>query len=510
MKLQPMDKLIESSIVKGLAFCAFDKLGPQPIYMFPQPKDIDELANKQKEDKSKNILNITLRDYMQIAIKNISLLIGDGAVYNKEIEVLKGYQYFGIIPFPDIRITSLTFFHFIDTEFTEIPTASAFCILVDEKKRSFLYDNINRLKNIIIDFFSEFDKKIISEFLPQEKVESDFKRFLKKIITIERTPFTPITTQRKMKILFAGLDNSGKTSFLLSVDRKFSKLIGLSPTRGADVSSIEALGATIFLWDLGGQKKYREKYLVGPKAQIYLFEADLLFYFIDIKDKDRFEESIEYLKNMKKALAQLEQNTPIIYVLSKGDSDIIKSKEIKSNIKTVTSKLNKLSPDEPPEIYITSLFQIFSILRAFSSGVAKLSPNKNLVEHNLREFSSTTGASLILLLSSDGLVLAESLTPKALQITEMQKSEDLLNVFEVLAPQFTMLLKIFSEFKATERDEAIFKVSDSVILFKKIQVLNYSMYVLFLLDDENKKDQINQNLPDFLKRTQDLLIRYIS
>ncbi len=503
-----MEKLIESSIVKGLVFCAFDKLGPQPIYMFPQPLETEELENKKKEEKTKNILEISMREYTQIAIKNISLLIGDGAVYNKEIEVLKKYQYFGIIPFPDIQLTSLTFFHFIDTEFNEVPIASAFCILVDEKKRSFLYNNINRLKNIVIDFFSEFDKKIPAEFLPQKKVESDFKSLLKKIITIERTPFTPITTQRKMKILFAGLDNSGKTSFLLSVDRKFSKLIGLSPTRGADVSSIEALGATIFLWDLGGQKKYHEKYL--NKAQIYLFEADLLFYFIDISDKDRFEESIEYLKNMKNALAKLEQNTPIIYILSKGDSDIIESKEIKSNIKTVSSELTKLSPDEPPEIYITSLFQIFSILRAFSSGIAKLSPNKNLVEHNLRDFSSATGASLILLLSSDGLVLAETFTPKALQITEMQKSEDLLNVFEVVAPQFTMLLKIFTEFKAMEKDEAIFKVSDSVILFKKIQVLNYTMYVLFLLDEENKKEQINQNLQDFLNRTQDLLIRYIS
>ena len=503
-----MDTLIESSIIKGMVLCVFDKLGPQPIYMFPQPLEIEELENKKKENKDKNILAISLRDYIQIAIKNISLLIGDGAVYNKDIEILKNYQYFGIIPFPDLQLTSLTFFHFINTEFTEMPIASAFCILIDEKRRSFLYNNINRLKNIVIDFFSKFDKKMSAEFQPQNKVESDFKGLLKKIIIIEQTPSTPISSQRKMKILFAGLDNSGKTSFLLSVNRKFSKLIGLSPTRGADVSSIEALGATIFLWDLGGQKQYHEKYL--SKAQIYLFEADLLFYFIDIRDEDRFEESIEYLNKIKNALTQLEQDTPIIYVLTKGDADIIESKEIKANIKTVTTKLTELSHDGPAEIYITSLFQIFTILRAFSSGIAKLSPNRNLVEHNLREFSSVTEASLILLLSSDGLVLAESFTPKALQITEMQNSEDLMNVFEVVAPQFTMLFKIFANFKATEKDEATFKVSDSVILFKKIQVLNYSMYVLFLLDEENKKEQIDQNLKEFLKRTQDLLIRYIS
>lgn len=503
-----MDKLIESSIIKGIVFCSFDKLGPQPIYMFPQPLELDELEKIKKEDKPKNILAISLRDYTQIAIKNISLLIGDGAVYNKEIDELKKYQYFGIIPFPDLQLTSLTFFHFIDIKSKDAPIASAFCILIDEKKRSFLYNNINRLKNIVIDFFSEFDKKITAEFQAQEKVEPYFKRLLKNIITIEKTPSTPISSQRKMKILFAGLDNSGKSSFLLSVDRKFSKLIGLSPTRGADVTSIEALGATIFLWDLGGQKQYHERYF--NKAQIYLFEADLLFYFIDIRDKDRFAESIEYLNNMKKALTELEQNTPIIYILSKGDSDIVDSKEIKSNIKTLTSKLTKLSSDGPPEIYITSLFQIFSILRAFSSGIAKLSPNRELVEHNLREFSSLTEASLILLLSSEGLVLAETFTPKALQITEMQKSDDLLNVFEVVAPQFTMLFKIFSNFKTTEKNEATFNVSESVILFKKLKILNYEMYVLFLLDQENKKEIINENIKEFLNRTQDLLIRYIS
>jgi len=503
-----MDKLIESSVIKGLLFSAFDKLGPQPIYMFPDPVDEDQLKKVNSDDGEANKLGITLRDYTQIAIKNISLLLGDGNILSQEHETLKNYQHFGIMPFPDFHLTSLSYFHFIDAKFSEMPLASAFCILIDEKKRSFLYNNINRLKNVIVDFFSEFDTRIIKELLPQEHVVKDFKKLLEKIINIEQTPSTPITTQRKMKIILSGLDNSAKTTFLLSLDRKFSKLIRLKPTKGADVSSIEALGTTIFLWDLGGQKKYHERYL--DKAQIYLFEADLLFYFIDIQDKNRFEESIKYLQNIKKALEKLEQNTPIIYVLSKGDPDIIESKEIKTNIKTVSDKLAKLSLDGYPEIYVTSLFQNFSILRAFSSGLAILSPNRDLIEQNLIEFSSTTGASLILLLNSDGLVLAETFTLKALQITEMKNSEDLLNVFEVVASQFTMLFKIFSKFKTSEKEEATFKVSNSVILFKKMQMLNFEIYILFLLDEESKKDTINQNIKNFLNRTQDLLIRYIS
>ena len=506
--MDKIDKLIGSSVIKGMLFSAFDKLGPQPIYMFPDPVDGDQLKKANLDNGEANELGITLRDYTQIAIKNISLLLGDGNIFNKDSNALKSYHHFGIMPFPDFHLTSLSYFHFIDAKFSEIPLASAFCILIDEKKRSFLYNNINRLKNVITDFFSEFDKKITGELLPQEQVVRDFKKLLQKIINIEQTPSTPISTQRKMKIIFSGLDNSGKTSFILSVDRKFSKLIGLKPTRGADVSSIEALGTTIFLWDLGGQRRYQEGYL--DKSQIYLFEADLLFYFIDIRDEERFTESIEYLKKVRTALKNLEQRTPIIYVFSKGDPDIIDTVEIQSSIKNLKKKLKILSPNESPEIYVTSMFEIFSILRAFSSGIAKLSPNKNLIERNLSEFSRLTRSSLILLLSSEGLVLAEHFTPEAMEITKMLKSEELLNVFAVVAPQFTTLLKIFYKFKTSEKEEAIFRVSDSVILLKRVEIVKYELYILFLINNERKKDIIDQHLQDFLNRTQDLLLRYIS
>jgi GTPase SAR1 family protein len=503
-----MDKLIESSVIKGILFSVYDKFGPQPIYMFPDPVDDVQLKKTSSEYGEENKLGITIRDYTQIAIKNISLLLGDGNIFNQESKELESYQHFGIMPFPDFHLTSLSYFHFSDVKFSEIPLASAFCILIDEKKRSFLYNNINRLKNIITDFFSEFDKRITNELLPQELVVGDFKKLMKKIINIEQSPSTPITTQRKMKIILSGLDNSGKTSFIISVDRKFSKLIGLKPTMGADVSSIEALGTTLFLWDLGGQRRYQERYL--GKAQIYLFETDLLFYFIDIRDNERFNESIEYLKKIKAALENLEQETPIIYIFSKGDADIIDSSEIQSNITKLKKDLANLSFKGSPEIYVTSVFEIFSILRAFSSGIAKLSPNRDLIEKNLGEFSTLTGSSLVQLLSSDGLVLGEHFTPEAMEITKMQKSEELLNIFEVVAPQFTTLFKIFYKFKTSEKEEATFRVSDSIILIKRLEIVNYELFILFLINDESKKESINQNLQGFINRTQDLLLRYIS
>ncbi|MFW9937452.1 MAG: ADP-ribosylation factor-like protein, partial [Candidatus Thorarchaeota archaeon] len=283
-----MEELIKSSVINGLVFSAYDKLGPQPIYCFPEYVSKLESDDKSRTNDTSDILELTLRDYTQISIKNLSLLIGDGSIL-KNVDV-ENFQYFGIIPYPDFNSTSLTYFHFIKKDEEDLPLACAFSILIDENKRSFLYNNMERLKGLILEFFNKLDPILIKEFKPQSEVQPYFEDFLKELIDIEKNPSTPFTTHRKMKIIFAGLDDSGKTSFLLSVDRKFSKLIGLKPTLGAKVSSIEALGATIFLWDLGGQLKFRESYL--NKAEIYLYEADLIFYFIDIKNPKRFEESI--------------------------------------------------------------------------------------------------------------------------------------------------------------------------------------------------------------------------
>ena len=500
-----MEELLKSSIIKGFIFSVYGELGPAPIYCFPNYYTEKELKEIRKDQEKEEELILSMRDITQISIKNLSLFISDKIVsQEKDLEKI---QYFAILPYPDFNTTSLTFFHFIRIN-SEHPVATAFSILVEENSRSFLYNNINRIKPVIYEFFNSFDKKIEKSYLPREDVEPLFQDLLlNSILEIEKSPSTPITTHRKMKILFCGLDDSGKTSFLLSVDRKYSKLIGLKPTAGASIKSIEALGATIFLWDLGGQYIFRKKYI--NKAEIYLYEADLLFYFIDIKNRNRFEESIEYLQSLKAVLNKFNQNTPIIYVLSKGDSDIIKTLEIKENIEFIKKRLSKVSPNKPLEIYITSIFQIFTILRAFSSGISKLSPNRELINLNLKNFSLTTNSYLTLLLSIDGLVLADFYSTEAMELIKVPKQE-VMNVFEITAPQFTMLFKIFAKFKALQKEEAIFKVAESVILFKKIQIEENNMFLLFLLENEKKKKIINKQLSEFLDQTKDLLLRYIA
>ena len=262
-----MEELLRTSIVKGFIFSVYGELGPSPIYSFPNYITEKELKELTIEQRNQDDLILSYRDITQISIKNLSLFISDKII--TEEKDLRKIQYFAILPYPDFKTTSLTYFHFIriNSESAAVPTA--FSILVEENRRSFLYNNINRIKPVVFEFFTNFDEEISNSYPPREDIQSKFQDLLSKIIEIEQSPSTPITTHRKMKILMAGLDDSGKTSFLLSVDRKYSKLIGLKPTVGASIKSIEALGATIFLWDLGGQKRFREKYI--DKAEIYLY-----------------------------------------------------------------------------------------------------------------------------------------------------------------------------------------------------------------------------------------------
>lgn len=498
-----MEDLFNSSIVNGMVFATYGERGPYPIYMFPLPKKDNALEEDLGVEDYKKPLNLTLRDYIQIAIKNLSLLIGDGSIL-LEVDV-STFKHFGIIPFPDFHSATLTFFHFINVKYQDSPLATSFSILVNENSRSFLYNHLVRLKELIIDFFLKFDKELVTSLKPQQEISHLFEEFLINLIKIEREPSTIFSAHRKMKILFSGLDDSGKTSFLLSIDQKYSKLIGLKPTYGAKVSAIEAFGATIFLWDLGGQASLRQKYL--NKANIYLYEADLIFYFIDIRNESRYEESIEYLKEIKLVLEKFNQKTPIVYILSKSDPDILNSSEIKDQVKILSKYFKK---EEDSEIFFTSIFDPFSILRAFSSGIAKLSPNRELIEHGLSRFSEESNAYLGLLMSSDGLIIAEYYTPKASKITEIRKPKELLSVFELTAPQFAMLFKIFSKYRINPQDEATFKVSNSVIFIKRVKIADLFIFILLLVDDEQRKEKINENLPNFLTNTQNLLLRYIT
>jgi hypothetical protein len=111
----------------------------------------------------------------------------------------------------------------------------------------------------------------------------------------------------------------------------------------------------------------------------------------------------------------------------------------------------------------------------------------------------------MLLLSNDGLLLADYYSEKPLPSHIKKES-----ILEITAPQFTILYKIFSEFQALRKNEAIFKIANSNIYITKFELKNIgSLFLLFVIDELDKKNVINKELPKFFDRTKDLMIGYI-
>jgi len=85
-------------------------------------------------------------------------------------------------------------------------------------------------------------------------------------------------------------------------------------------------------------------------------------------------------------------------------------------------------------------------------------------------------------------------------------------VFEISAPHFQTLYKTFKEFKLLKED---FIVSSGIttetknVIFKKIKVDKYNLYLLLFIEEYINIKTINRYLPDFSKTLVDLIGSYI-
>src|SRR5271157_1842701 len=100
------------------------------------------------------------------------------------------------------------------------------------------------------------------------------------------------------KILVLGLDNSGKTSIVLSLkgDNNLMSYYSLRPTAGIEYNEIADPSAKYFVWDLGGQAKYRDRHL--EKIGDYLQGVSTVMYVIDVQDTERYGEVLQYLQEI--------------------------------------------------------------------------------------------------------------------------------------------------------------------------------------------------------------------
>ncbi len=468
----------KKDLIKSIVLSIFDEEGPTPLIYWPS--DIDEASRHL------------------IAMKTISLLMGD-AIY-QDGETIDGINYFGILPFPDIGLNGLTYFFLISDENSRGQAkAATITILIDERNNSFFYSNMKYLRILLDKTASNVQSTL--EYEKYFKFMEDLREELNQFTSELKDPFF---SNRKLKIIMAGLDKAGKSSFLKGVKKKYSEIIKILPTKGVERSDeriFEEQNSQISIWDLGGQKQYREKYLTNSK--IYLYNVDLIFYVIDIQDTKRIEVSIQLFKDIINSLRQLDEFPPVVICFNKYDPDIKDSKQLNTIIKEATYNIKKQSENFFIKVFNTSIFDHYSLITAYSFGLSQLSPNRELFENQLKNLASKINARAILLINDNGIILSSFSN-----ISEKVSDK----VFEISAPHFQTLYKTFKEFKLLKQDFIISTgmTDDSHnIVFKKIHVGKYNLYLLLFIEKDSGIERIETFLPDFSSNLIELMNTYL-
>ena len=211
----------------------------------------------------------------------------------------------------------------------------------------------------------------------------------------------------EIKLIFAGLDNAGKTSFLIALRQKYNfyeRVKRLKPTINVEYSSFNFLNLyRINFWDMGGQEKFRKIYTNNP---VYFTDTNYLYYLIDIQDELRYEESIQYLSDLLDIFRSLVYSNEIIICFHKYDPKFKNSEDFVDRIEMIKNLVLTRNKDLQFRFFNTSYYDISSLSKALSYSLNKLL-NTERINSKLQTIVVNFNCNHLTLYTSDGLIISD-------------------------------------------------------------------------------------------------------
>ena len=280
------------------------------------------------------------------------------------------------------------------------------------------------------------------------------------------------------KIAFLGLDNAGKTSIITAITKRFGfeeTVAKLMPTRRIARDTFKFLGLEFSRLDFGGQRIYRDDYLKHPEK--FLNGIDLIFYVVDAQDFDRYIESIDYLEEVLLFFKESQEDVMVSILFHKFDPQLVDDVEINKRILTLKQALTRYSNHFDIFFFETTIFDIKSVMDAFSSGLSMLFEKMEMVSNLFTEISKNYNAILISLFDSKGITLGEFYRPH-LQLTQKLKIYEIyLNLQKRIIAENRMLYEFSDKFDNGERFSGIIEV---------LKFGNLDFYLLFIIEEDEK------------------------
>jgi hypothetical protein len=225
--------------------------------------------------------------------------------------------------------------------------------------------------------------------------------------------------------------------------------------------------------DFGGQAQYREEYLKYPHK--YLSGMDLIFYVVDVQDHERYVQAIDYLDQILLFFKEEQDYPPICVLLHKFDPPLKKDKELNKKTLPIKQALTRYNHDFDIFFFETSIFDIKSVMDAFSSGLSLLFEKLELVSKLFAELSKNYNAILIALFDVKGITIGEYYRPHLHLIEKVRIYDKYLEVQKRIITENKSLLEFSDKFDNGDRYTGIVEV---------LEFDNLDFYLLFILEED--------------------------
>jgi hypothetical protein len=245
------------------------------------------------------------------------------------------------------------------------------------------------------------------------------------------------------------------------------------PTRRIARDTFRFLGLEFSRLDFGGQRIYREDYLKHPEK--FLTGIDLIFYVIDAQDFDRYIESIDYLEEILLYFKEHQEEVTVAVLFHKFDPQFVDDVEINKRILTLKQALTRYSNDFDIFFFETTIFDIKSIMDAFSSGLSMLFEKIEMVSNLFAEISKNYSTILMALFDPRGLTVGEWYRPH-LQLKEKIKIYEIyLELQKRIITEKRTLYEFSDIFESGERFSGIIEV---------LKFGNLDFFLLFIIEED--------------------------
>jgi len=269
----------------------------------------------------------------------------------------------------------------------------------------------------------------------------------------------------EIKLVIAGLDNAGKTSFLIALRQKYNfyeKIKDLKPTIKIDYSSFDFLNRWIInFWDMGGQIKYRKIYVNNP---IYFTDTNYLYYFIDIQDELRVEESVNYLHELLNIYREMQYSNEIILCFTKYDPKFKNNVEYSDRVEMIKNLIVTQNKDMQFHFFETSYYDISSLSKAVSYSLNKLL-NIETLNKKIEKIVTEFNCNYAILYTDTGLIITD-------YYTESMNTMDVRDFEESISNKISDDLEFFQRLadNQVEIDERLSLLNNNMEFVKKFAI----------------------------------------